>query len=223
MLLWSRARLDELTHPKFPKTWFKNQLTQTHQKKKNTSFIVACWLTKKRNVHVFNYSNPWKQGKARSGIVTRVCDVRPRLVKEKHVRASKLFIVLQLSAFHLRLLWLRNAIIWHWRSSQATKNDRNVQNDRRFFNYVRHVLRFKTEFSIFPKPVCFASFFASAGVQEQKQSFDEILCVHQIFASFYDCQEKLPHCSCWRKMSSDEVPYAASTSNWMWVAFLHCG
>ena len=37
------------------------------------------------------------------------------------------------------------------------KNDRNVQNDRRFFDYVRHVLRFKPEFGIFPKPVCFAS------------------------------------------------------------------
>ena len=34
---------------------------------------------KKRTVHVFN---PWKQGQARSGIVTRVVDIRPRLVKE---------------------------------------------------------------------------------------------------------------------------------------------
>ena len=33
----------------------------------------------KRTVHVFN---PWKQGYARSGTVTRVCDIRPRLVKD---------------------------------------------------------------------------------------------------------------------------------------------
>ena len=32
-----------------------------------------------RTVHVFN---PWKQGQARSGIVTRVVDIRPRLVKD---------------------------------------------------------------------------------------------------------------------------------------------
>ena len=31
------------------------------------------------SVHVFN---PWKEGQARSGIVTRVVDIRPRLVKE---------------------------------------------------------------------------------------------------------------------------------------------
>ena len=28
------------------------------------------------------FSIPWKQGQARSGIVKRVCDIRPRLVKE---------------------------------------------------------------------------------------------------------------------------------------------
>jgi hypothetical protein len=33
----------------------------------------------KKTVHVFN---PWKQGYARSGTVTRVCDIRPRLVKD---------------------------------------------------------------------------------------------------------------------------------------------
>ena len=39
------------------------------------------------------------------------------------------------------------------------KNDRNVQNDCRFFDYVRNVLRSKPKFSIFPKPVCFVSFW----------------------------------------------------------------
>lgn len=34
---------------------------------------------KQKTVHIFN---PWKQGQARSGIVKRVCDIRPRLVKE---------------------------------------------------------------------------------------------------------------------------------------------
>jgi len=35
--------------------------------------------SEQRTVHVFN---PWKQGYARSGAVTRVCDIRPRLVKD---------------------------------------------------------------------------------------------------------------------------------------------
>ena len=36
-------------------------------------------------------------------------------------------------------------------------NDANVQKDSAFFNFARNVLRFRTEFTLFPKPVCFAS------------------------------------------------------------------
>lgn len=39
-----------------------------------------------------------------------------------------------------------------------TGNDTHVQNDSAFFNFARYLLRYRTEFSIFPKPVCFASF-----------------------------------------------------------------
>lgn len=114
----------------------------------------------------------------------------------------------------MRLLWLRKAILWLLGLRKdfigvlhRQKNDRNVQNDHRFFDYVRHVLRFKPEFNIFPKPVCFASSLHQQEFKQKNQSFHENLCVHQNFSSFYNCQKKLPNCSYWRKMSSDEVLY----------------
>ena len=62
-------------------------------------------------------------------------------------------------------------------------NDANVQKDYDFFNFARNALRFRTEFTLFPKPVCFAS---SPHQQEFKVKNRTLMKTCACFSSF--CQ-----------------------------------
>ena len=60
-------------------------------------------------------------------------------------------------------------------------NDANVQKDSDFFNFARNALRFRTEFTLFPKPVCFAS---SPHQQEFKVKNRNLMKTCACFSSF---------------------------------------